>query len=126
MGQTVGTPVPFITSWSSSPKPGAVCTMPVPSSVVTCEPTRVRKAFCAAKLGEVGEQRLVLYADELGSLLAPEDLGHLAFLVVGVEPGLGEDVLLPGLGILDENVIDVGAKAEAQVRRQGPGRRRPG
>ena len=35
IGQIVGMPTALHTIWSSSPKPGAMCTTPVPSSVLT-------------------------------------------------------------------------------------------
>ena len=54
--------------WSSSPKPGAMCTTPVPSSVVDEVAGEHRNAFRSSSLGEVGEQRRVASADEVGAL----------------------------------------------------------
>ena len=43
-GTTTGMPAASQTCWSSSPKPGAIWTMPVPSSAVTKSPASTLKA----------------------------------------------------------------------------------
>ena len=47
-GQTTSMPAAAQAIWSSSPKPGAMWTTPVPSSVVTNSPARTTKALGAS------------------------------------------------------------------------------
>ena len=44
IGTMVGMPLALLAIWSSSPKPGAMCTTPVPSSIVTKSAPRTRNA----------------------------------------------------------------------------------
>ena len=54
-GTTTGMPAASPSRWSSSPKPGAMWTMPVPSSVVTKSAASTTKALAAsAKNGNSG------------------------------------------------------------------------
>ena len=104
--------------WSSSPKPGAMCTIPVPSSVVTKSAARTRKAL--GGVGEVVEQRAVAAADQLGARDRADLLGRprarSAYLAATASPSRKR---LPVA--LEDGVVELGADGEGEVGGQRPG-----
>ncbi len=75
-------------------------------------------------VGEIGEERLVGSADEIGALHAA-DLGVVAKLLgVMRARGLGDDDVLAVL--LQQRIVRLRMHREREVGRQRPGRRRPG
>ena len=115
------------TFWSSSPKAGAMCTMPVPSSVVTWsrgEHLPGVAGLVRLGVGEEVEQRRVAAAHQVGAAYSLDDLAANELALVGVQPRLGQQVALAL--VRDHDVVDVGVDGERQVAGQRPGRGGPG
>ena len=102
---------------------GGMWTRPVPSSVVTKSPLSTRKASGVS--WEVGKERLVGPAEEVGARHLGDDFVVFGLLVDGGEAGFGHDVD-DALGLVAHgDVGDAGAGADGEVLGERPGGRRP-
>ena len=84
----------------------------------------VRTVGGLLKLGKIGEQWLIAGANQLTSLLLPQNSTFLRLLVIGSQAAFCQDVALVTVGHL--YVIDVGSHGKTQVGGQGPGSGGPG
>ena len=121
-GQSTGMPAASQARWSSSPNPGAIWTMPVPSSTATKSSPRTTKApGVSEKYANSGRKRRPTSSC---ALHGAEELGTGEHLVVGGEHGRADHDAAPAP--VEHRVVEVRSDGESQVRGQGPGRRRPG
>ena len=111
------------TRWSSAPNAGAMCTRPVPASVVTWSPWTTRCAVLseASVVGDEVERTAVVAAEQVG---AREAVGHPGVLAQHRQEVLGDDEVVT-LADGGAHVGDVAGDGDGGVRRQRPGRRRP-
>ncbi len=75
-------------------------------------------------IGEEREQRRVASADQRGARQRADDLVPVELLGIGLDPRLRHDGALAALG--QQGVVRLRVHGEREVRRQRPGRRRPG